>query len=132
MIELPEKFGFRHKQFFVVTDVDVAWDLSSNIFSNTTDLLRCTFFGKLIGHVTSCSIWEECSGGGVTTLCPGLVSLLCWGTSGGAPHLRATGRQRDGLIRNYITNYFERHQRIPTSIPGGHNVNNYIRTGRGG
>ena len=132
MIENPEQYGFKHKQFFVVTEANFAWNLSSDIFTNTTELLRCTFFGKLAGHVTSCSIWEECSGGGVTTLCPGLGALMCWGTSGGSPHLRAVGRARDVLIGNYITNYFQAHERLPTTIPGGFNVNNYVCTNRRG
>ena len=51
--------SFNHHSYFVVADTGTSFDLSSNVFQNGYEYLCSTFFGSLVEHVTSCSIWIE-------------------------------------------------------------------------
>jgi hypothetical protein len=84
LIEDPDQFGFNHISYFVVVEVGITWDLSSDLFTEDIGIIRGTFLGKLVEHVTSCSSYEEKSSGWVTTLCPGNACNFAWGRSGGS------------------------------------------------
>ena len=70
------------KSYFIVSEAGRAWDISSHVLANI-GRVGGTFFGKLVEHVTSCSLYQEKSSGWVTTLCPGSACNFAWGTSGG-------------------------------------------------
>ena len=69
-IEDPDEYNYKHISYFVIVDAGIAWDLSSDVFSDGISTISGTFFGKLVEHCTSCSLYQEMSSGGVTTLCP--------------------------------------------------------------
>jgi hypothetical protein len=79
LIDDPAPFGYRHVSFFVVADAQIAWDLSSTIFSSDIEIIGATFWEKLVKHSTSCLLWEEISSCWVTTVCPGNANQLCIG-----------------------------------------------------
>ncbi len=54
----------------MVVEAEIAWDLSSDLFTEDIGIIGGTFLGKLVEHMTSCSLYEEKSSGWVTTLCP--------------------------------------------------------------
>ena len=87
-IEDPDEYSYKHISYFVVVDAGIAWDLSSDVFNDEIDTISGTFFGRLVEHVTSCSLYEEVHTGWVTTLCPGNASNIAWGTSGGKNKLK--------------------------------------------
>ena len=92
LIEDPDQFGFNHISYFVVVEAGTAWDLSSNVFTKDVGIIGGTFLGKLVEHVTSCSLYEEQSSGWVTTLCPGNACNFAWGRSGGSQRLQRSSR----------------------------------------
>ena len=87
-IEDPAEYSFKHISYFVVVDAGIAWDLSSDVFTHDIGTISGTFFGKLVEHLTSCSLYEEVVTGWVTTLCPGNACNIAWGTSGGSKKLK--------------------------------------------
>ena len=87
-IEDPDEYSYKHSSYFVVVDAGIAWDLSSDVFSDEISTISGTFFGKLVEHCTCCSLYVEKSSGGVTTLCPGNACNVAWGTSGGSNKLK--------------------------------------------
>ena len=87
LIEDPSEYSFVHKSYFIVSEAGIAWDLSSPVLANIGEV-GGTFFGKLVEHVTSCSLYQEESSGWVTTLCPGDACNFAWGTSGGKNKLK--------------------------------------------
>ena len=87
-IEDLDEYNFKHISYFVVVDAGIAWNLSSDVFTEEISTLTGTFFGKLVEHLTSCSLYEEMSSGWVTTLCPGNGCNIAWGTSGGNKWLK--------------------------------------------
>jgi hypothetical protein len=88
LIEDPLLFNYKHVSYFVVVDAGIAWDLSSYVFTDDVGIISGTFLGKLVEHVTSCSLYVELSSGWVTTLCPGNATNFAWGTSGGKNRLK--------------------------------------------
>ncbi len=98
LIEDPDQFGFNHILYFVIVESGIAWDLSSDLFTEDIGIIWGTFLGKLVEHVTSCLLYEEKSSGWVTTLCPGNECNFAWGRSGGSQQLqrslRITSRSR--------------------------------------
>jgi len=95
LIEDPDEYSYMHKSYFIVSEAGISWDLSSKVFSDQdVGILGGTFLGKLVEHVTSCSLWVEKSSGWVTTLCPGNASNFAWGTSGGSNKLKRLAGRR--------------------------------------
>jgi hypothetical protein len=92
LIEDPDQFGFNHTLYFVVVEAGIAWDLSSNLFTEDIGIIGGTFLGKLVEHVTSCSLYEEKSSGWVTTLCPGNACNFARGRSGGSQRLQKSSQ----------------------------------------
>ncbi len=88
LIEDPDQFKFNHILYIVVVDAGIAWDLSSDVFTEDIGMVGGTFLEKLVEHMTSCSLYEEKSSGWVTTLCPGNACNFAWGSSGGNKQLR--------------------------------------------
>ena len=88
LMEQPEAYGYKHLSFFVVSEAGISWDLSSHSYNERSDILAATFFGSLVEHLTSCSIWMEESSGDVTTICPGTACNIAWGKSGGSKNLK--------------------------------------------
>ena len=78
-----------------------------------------TFYGKLAGHLTSCSVWvcADDTEGWVTTINPG-VSVIGWGQSGGYAYQRRTGRERIVAIQNLITDYMAANNGNVPHLPG--------------
>jgi hypothetical protein len=93
-IEDPYEYNYKHISYFVVVDAGIAWDLSSDVFNDEINTISGTFFGKLVEHVTSCSLYEEMHSGWVTTLCPGHACNVAWGTSGGKNKLKLLAATR--------------------------------------
>jgi hypothetical protein len=104
LIEDPDHFGFNHILYFVVVEAEIAWDLSSDVFTEDIGIVDGTFLGKQVEHVTSCSLYEEKSSGWVTTVCPGNACNFAWGRSGGKQHLQrrsqSLGMFMDDFRRN--------------------------------
>ncbi len=92
LIEDPDLFNFNHILYFVVADAGIAWDLLSNVFTEDVGIIGGTFLGKLVEHVTSCSLYEKKTSGWVTTLCPGNACNFAWGSSGSNKQLRRSSR----------------------------------------
>jgi hypothetical protein len=88
LIEDPDQFGFNHILYFVVVEAGIAWDLSSDVFTEDIGIIGGTFLGKLVEHMTSCLLYEEKSSGWVTTLCPGNACNFARGRSGGSKQLQ--------------------------------------------
>jgi hypothetical protein len=88
LIEDPDHFGFNRILYFVVVEAGIAWDLSSDLFTEDIGIIGGTFLGKLVEHVISCSLYEEKSSGWVNTLCPGNACNFAWGRSGGSQRLQ--------------------------------------------
>ena len=58
----------------------LAYDLSSDIFKGQCTQLASTFYGVLLHHLTSCSLWVSTDGKMVTPVCPaGGGGLFAWG-----------------------------------------------------
>ena len=92
MDSLEERCGWSHKQYFIVEELGVAWDI---YIVDGIHQVGGTFDATLASHLTSCSIYVSKEDGCVTALCQGQCSNLVWGNSGGYAYLRARGR-RDG------------------------------------
>jgi hypothetical protein len=88
LIEDTDQFGFNHISYFVVVEARIAWDLSSNLFTEDIGFIGGTFLRKLVEYVTSCLLYEEKSSGWVTTLCPGNACNFAWARSGGSQRLQ--------------------------------------------
>jgi hypothetical protein len=97
LIEDPAEYSFVHKSYFIVSEAGIAWDLSSPVLANI-GIVGGTFFGKLVEHVTSCSLYQEESSGWVTTLSPGSACNIAWGTSGGKNKLKMVAAIRKSKI----------------------------------
>jgi hypothetical protein len=95
--EDPDEYNYKHISYFVIVDAGIAWDLSSDVFSDGISTISGTFFGKLVEHCTSCSLYQEKSSGGVTTLCPGNAGNVAWGTSGGTNKLKMKAATLEAL-----------------------------------
>ena len=59
-----------HIQYFVLLDVGLAFDLSSDMFKYKFEQLTGCFYGGLFGHLTSRSTWISKDGMFITTVCP--------------------------------------------------------------
>jgi hypothetical protein len=94
LIEDPDQFGFNHILYFVVVEAGIAWDLSSNVFTEDIGIVGGIFIRELVEYVTSCSLYEEKSSGWVTTVCPGNACNFAWGRSGGKHHLQSRSQSR--------------------------------------
>ena len=82
---LVENFDeWTHIQYFVLTAVNLAYDISSNITSNQWNQLGATFYGSLFGHQTSQPVWVSKDGKTVTLSCPGNMYNFAWGRDGGS------------------------------------------------
>ena len=83
LLEQLEGNGYRHHQYFAVTEGNLAFDLSSDVYKKFDDdvLLGGTFLGSLTSHLTTCSYWEHETK--VTLRCPGLFALAAWGADRG-------------------------------------------------
>ena len=69
-----------HLQYFVLADVGLAFDLSSDMFDSGIDQLTGTFYGGLFGHLTSKSLWVSTDGEMVSTIPPIKgFTLFAWG-----------------------------------------------------
>lgn len=133
-IDIPEDFGFVHKQFFILAETGHCFDLSSAVFhNNANDFsgLACTFQGYLAGHLTSSSLWLD-PHDGVTILMPGRAGLKAWGSSGGYAYLRSTGTARQNLIVNLINTHRTNHGgAVPRRLPGVDIRSFLVQTRRG-
>jgi hypothetical protein len=87
-IEIPEAYSFKHLSFFVICEAGICWDLSSDIFASGINVLGGTFFGSLVEHCTSCSLYSEEVSGWVTPICKGCGTNLAWGSSSGQRKLK--------------------------------------------
>ena len=58
-----------HMQYFVLLDVGLAFDLSSDMFMHNFEQLTGCFYGGLFGHLTSRSTWISKVGMSITTVC---------------------------------------------------------------
>ncbi len=76
----------------MVVEAGIAWDLSSDLFTEDIGTIGATFLGKLVEHVTSCSLYEEKSSGWVTTLCPENACNFAWGRYSGSQRLQRSSR----------------------------------------
>lgn len=97
----PEDYGYIHSQHFVVAEAGMSFNLSSTVYDNLRSyldkpsqniILGATFFGSLIGHLTSMSMYEVEGEQGVTTIMPGDAALEAWGSSGGYAYLNIRTR----------------------------------------
>ena len=70
------------------------------MFTEEIGIIGGTFQGKLVEHVTSCSLYVELSSGWVTTLCPGNAINFAWGTSGGNNRLKMISTAKQTLGNN--------------------------------
>ena len=69
-----------HIQYFLILDILIAYDLSSDIFQNKRTQLASPFYGGLLHHLTSCSLWVSSDQKLVTTVCPNDGGgLFAWG-----------------------------------------------------
>ena len=69
-----------HIQYFVLAEVDLAFDLSSDLFVNGIDQLSSVFYGGLFGHLTSRSLWVNNENNLVSTIDPlDGFHLFAWG-----------------------------------------------------
>ncbi len=59
LIEDPASFSFKHISYLIISEAEIAWDLSSNAFKGNVYILGGTFLGNLVKLATSCSLWEE-------------------------------------------------------------------------
>jgi len=131
LIETPEEYSFRHIQSFVVQGAGVSWDISSDVLADSK-IVSGTFYGLLVRHLTSCSLYEEISSGGVTTIMPGMAANAAWGSSGGWKYLKTTGRERQQLVLSLLERHREEHNgALPRSLPQV-DIRNYTVTSRSG
>lgn len=66
--------------YFVLLDVDLAFDLSSDIFTDKVNQVTGSFYGALFGHLTSRSLYISNDGKRVTTIPPEpTYGLFAWG-----------------------------------------------------
>ena len=77
-----------------------------------------TFYGKLVGLLTSCSVWvcTDDDVGYITTINPG-VSAIGWGQSGGNAYMRRVGAARTGAIQNLVTTYMVDNNGTAPTLP---------------
>ena len=69
-----------HIQYFVLVYLNLAFDLSSDLFSNNMDQLSGVFYGSLFGHLTSRSLWIDNKNALVSTISPIKgFHLFAWG-----------------------------------------------------
>ena len=125
--ERPENYSYIHKQHFIVAEAGMTFNLSSYVYNNLQQylddptqniILGSTFFGSLIGHLTSTSMYEVEGGQGATTIMPGDAALQAWGSSGGYAYLGIrTGARRTNRIIQTIHNYQQTHGgQFPTRL----------------
>lgn len=126
-IFLEEVPGITHIQYFVVTEMMVCGDLSSDALADDIEQISESFYGMLSGHLTSCSVWINKTEGTATTLCPKLKSCcnLAWGNSGGWGYYNRVGEDREQAIKRAIRRRVDRGQ-DPGSLPRV-NMDNYIQ-----
>ena len=126
-IFLEEVPGITHTQYFVVTEMMVCDDLSSDALADDIEQISESFYGMLSGHLTSCSVWINKTEGTATTLCPKLKSCcnLAWGNSGGWGYSNRVGDDRVQAIQRAIRRRVDRGQ-DPGSLPRV-NMDNYIQ-----
>jgi hypothetical protein len=124
---LEEVPGITHMQYFVVTEMMVCGDLSSDSLADDIEQISESFYGALTGHLTSCSVWINKTEGTATTLCPKLKSCcnLAWGNSGGWGYYYRIGEERDQGIQRVIRRRVDRGQ-DPGSLPRV-NMNNFVQ-----
>ena len=126
--ERPEDYAYIHNQHFIVAEAGVSFNLSSYVYDsllphldddNTQSvILGATFFGSLIGHLTSTSMYEVEGGQGATTLMPGNAAIEAWGSSGKYRYLSMRGRARTQAIIGTIRNHRLNQGRFPRHLPG--------------
>ena len=69
-----------HRQYFVLLDLMLSFNISTEIFSPECNQACGTFFGGLVNHLTSRSLWISADGKYATTVCPeDGVSNAAWG-----------------------------------------------------
>ena len=77
MNRVPE---WTHIQYFLVVEILLAYDLSSDIFQNKETQLAATFYGGLLNHLTSRPIWISKDQNIITSVCPSEGGgLFAWG-----------------------------------------------------
>ena len=77
-----------HKQYFILMDLMMAFDVSSDVFEALGDDVNlgqggATFYGPLLDHCTSSPLWISKDGETCTVICPGNCYNFAWDKSGG-------------------------------------------------
>ena len=59
-----------HVQYFLILEILLVYDLSSDIFQRQCTQITATFYGGLLHHLNASSLWVSIDGKMVTTVCP--------------------------------------------------------------
>ena len=79
---------WNHQQYFILLDLTVEFDVSSNVLHLLWDnenlgQVGTIFYGPLLHHVTAAPLWVSSDGTLVTIICQGWCYNASWGRSGG-------------------------------------------------
>ena len=84
---------------------NVSLDVLHRIGGNSNLGQVCaTFYGPLVGHVTSALLWVFSDGTLVTIVCQGQCYTASWGRSGGDSHAVKAQKKTDGTFHWPPTN----------------------------